>query len=183
MKTNKSLLIVGTVVVVLLAGGAWMFHRQKQKAEGHAQIEALSVDLAKAKESVLKDYDARLNLVIAWEKELRGEVKLNDSQKINQTILQSNKLDFDTQEAATRFDFVQNQVSELISSYIKLKPTAPQLKEIQKVEESLNRDRKAYHEIAFKIEDLDRTYRLHEAKPVIFQAERELKKYEQSKTE
>lgn len=179
MKMKSAPIIVAVVVVLALVAGFFFYRSNRHRAEGRTEIAELVPQLDKAKNALLKDYQDRLTALVDWQTALaKDPKKYSPALVLNENIKRSGDLKFDTPEEAERFDFVQNQVSEMITKYIAKDPGSSHMRDVQKIEEKLNRDRREYHKVAFEITDRNKQYRLHEVNPVIFSAERVLREHE-----
>lgn len=174
MNARKAAPIILLVVVALvLAGFGYRWHQTR--TEGQAKIQQVAAEMDQHKSAMLKGYADRLAALEDWATAVAADPKkAKPALALSEAIKQSGELKADTQEEAARFDFVQNQVSEKITQYIQADPGSANMREIQKIEEQINRDRRRYHDLAFDIEALNKQYGLKDVQPVVFQAERTL---------
>lgn len=153
-----SLLSFAAILCLSGAGYHWLSLRNAERS--HVAI--FYGSLAEAKKRMLSSYAARIRTLEKWGVPTAGAAS-------------SEVLKFATQSEADRFEQAQNKISEKISLYLSTGTSKDFLKQIQKVEEAINFDRKDYHRIAFQIRDANQRYRLDGPVPPIFAAERMMK--------
>ncbi|MBX9769681.1 MAG: hypothetical protein K2X47_20555 [Bdellovibrionales bacterium] len=175
MKTLKKIplvpLLSGLAILVLLAAG---YHWNHRREEGRAKIAAVQAKMESVKSEMLDLYKERVLQLEAWEAMVLKNGK-NSALALSEMIKQSKELKVENQAEVERFDFVQNLVSEKVGQYIAADPNPGAVREMQKIEETINRKRREYHSEAFLIEDLNNQYRLKEVSPLVFPSERVLK--------
>ena len=166
------ILLVLAVLCIAGAGYRWYSLRE----EGNAKVAEAVVAMNKSKAEMLEAYKARITSLENWQEALnKSSKKPIPELQLTENIKQAKDLKLETQADADRFDFVQNQISEKITQYIQKDSASANVREMQKIEENINRKRKEYHKSAFQIQDLNRRYRLKDVKPVVFPAEQTLK--------
>jgi hypothetical protein len=165
-------LLVLAILCIAVAGYRWYSIRE----EGKGKIAESVTALEKSKAEMLEAYKARIASLENWQEALnKSSKKPIPELQLTEDIKQAKDLKLETQKDADRFDFVQNQISEKITLYIQKDPVSTNVREMQKIEENINRKRKEYHKTAFQIQDLNHRYRLKDVRPVVFAAEQTLK--------
>lgn len=177
MKAMSKIPLIPVLILVVVAcavGAGYRWHSLRE--EGRTKVAEHTAKLKLSKTQMQDLYRERVSVLENWETTVaKPGHKETAPLVLSEAIKQAKDLSFDDQGQAERFDFVQNQVSEKIGQYISYDSKSSLVREIQKIEEAINRKRTEYHREAFAIEELNRNYRLSEVKPVVFPAERVLK--------
>ena len=140
MRTKLSI----AAIVILFAGGAfWAQKYKSQKEAEHAHFLELVSQSTSTRDELVKQYEKRYELLLNWSKE--------SGIKINPNLLTPFRSPLLTDADFLSFDQYQNEVtnelSKLASSETAQKSRP---KELEKLEESINRTRVKYHETAFE---------------------------------
>jgi hypothetical protein len=174
-KFNSTKKIGLGILIAVLAIGGYRFVELRKNAD--VKVGEIEVVAEKAKTEIVDLYRQRVELLETWEKAAqKAEHTLPDNLKLTSTVHNAKTLKLDSENDITHFDFVQNQVSQAIGEYLQSdigQKTKP--KGLEKLEESINFERRAYHVAVFEVESLRSKYRLKSPRPLIFPAERMLK--------
>ena len=151
---NRIIAIFGTI---LIAVGLYSYYRFQYLPRHNAlqKADQLSSESQTLKAEMLKAYQERFERLKKWN---------------TQAFTQELPISLNDQAAFDQFDVLQNQLNSLISSEL-TRQKLEEVNEFRKIEEKINRTRKAYHEKAFEILKLTREFRLSVASPPVFQAE------------
>ncbi len=175
-KTSSTKKIIFTLIVLGLGTGGYLFASKRKDAAN--RVSGIESEVVRAKTEIETLYKQRVELLESWEKATQklDRAELPKSLRLSDTVRGAKDLKLESESDVIHFDFVQNQVSQTISEYLQselAKKTKP--KGLEKLEETINFQRRAYHVSAFEMEELQKQYRLKSPKPLIFPAERMLK--------
>jgi hypothetical protein len=173
----------GIAILVVLAGiMIGLSYRAQQKKKALEQFAVLQSEVVTQGTELVQLYEKRRLLLVQWEKSLRGGAHSTNKGAPDLVLpeeMRAPKRDwakaYSDQEGFEAFDRFQNQITEFFSRYLgselaqKSRP-----KELEKLEESINRIRAGYHQKAFQANDLIERY-LNDQKPLpVLPAEKEI---------
>ena len=177
MKKTSSFrkVILALLLVSLGLGGIFFASKRKEAA---VRVSGIETEVVRAKSEIQSLYKQRVELLESWEKATLkiDRAELPKALRLSDTVRGAKDLKLESESDVIHYDFVQNQVSQAIGEYLQseiAKKTKP--KGLEKLEETINFQRRAYHVSAFEIEDLQKKFHLKSPKPIIFPAERMLK--------
>lgn len=159
MKLNLKYIIFVFGVFVVVAIGMMAFNSRRQaQAEAQAKVETAHQELAR----LVELYAQRTQLYSSW----REQIKLKAAkekipmEEISEVLLtETLKANLVSKQDLDRFDQTQNLVSAALGHWL-ANPAALKLKPqgLEKIEESINRSRARYHELATEAMEIQKKY-------------------------
>jgi hypothetical protein len=172
-------ILAAVLVLGLVLSGVGYFRYSQRRAEGETKYTQLQSQLGVVLKEVVDLYSQRTQYLLDWQAAVEkstGAKNFPKELEISEALRKSTDLKVSSTDEAARFDFVQNQISQLLGVYLQSKP-AQKVKPpgLEKIEEAINRKRHAYHVTAFEAEQVQKDYRLNHPAPLIFAPEKILK--------
>jgi len=157
-----------TLAVAMVLGGIFLtVLHQKHKAEAISKVDEVYKTVKPIRDEMVQLYQDRYELAVNWSK----EAKLELPDQIKAPFTRELKTEQDLRD----FDLYQVHVTDLLSILLsnelamKHKP-----KELEKLEESINRKRAAYHVVSLEADDLIKKYGTGQTAIPVFQPEQML---------
>jgi flagellar basal body-associated protein FliL len=163
---NKKV-IISIVLMIVVGGGifAWSKKHQQEKADASVRYAQLVPEVTASRDALIAEYQKRYERMIAWKKASGGALNPNLEKPFSGTL--TNEADL------ASFDQYQNEITNELSNLLasehaqKSRP-----KDLEKIEESINRTRAKYHEHAFEENHLIQKFDLGKTDAPIFPAEK-----------
>lgn len=171
--------LVGLFFVVLVVAGLGVgfqaYKRYTVKQEGIKKMAVLQTSLEETKQKMLSAYQLRFVTLEIWESEEKTQSKNKElalDLVIDEALKEAKTLSFQDEREAARYDFIQAQILEKIGNHMRARSSPKRLEEMQKIEQEINKERRAYLDIAKEITKTEQEYGLPSSNPVIFPSEK-----------
>ena len=164
MQTLKSKLIALAVLILVMVSSVLFTLHRKHKAESVERVAALTKLTEPMKSELIELYQKRQDLLAVWMKAAGS--------KAAQNTPTSEKVELKTVKDFQNFDMFQTEVSNQFSALLTQPAFTKRIKELEKIEEQINRKRNEYSAFAAEADDLIRKYSTGQNEIIMFPAEK-----------
>ncbi len=162
MKKN-SLMISGVAAVSVLIGVVFYSGYWKPREESIQKVNEVAIQVQPIAKELLNLYQERFDLMIQWQKVSGGKLP-GEFSKIPD-------LKLETEADFRDFDSFQTKVTNHLSSLLSNPEIQKKIKDLERIEEKINKNRQKYHNSAIEADDLIQKFRTGQQKIPIFPAE------------
>jgi hypothetical protein len=161
---KKPLFITSVAIGIsgLLTAGFY-FQYWKPRKESIQKVNEVASQVVPIAKELLSLYRDRFDLMIQWQK-ISGE-------KLPEDFAQAPDLKLQTEGDFKDFDAFQMKVTNHLSSLLSHSEVRKKIKDLEKVEEKINKKRQKYHDAAIEADDLIEKFRTGQHKFPVFPAE------------
>ena len=155
-----------SLAVVLISAGVMMFVKYKRdQSESIIRVNQLAELAAIHRTDLVNLYQERHKLLLSWQK--ISKIKLPEN------LAQPHEGELKTESELKVFDQRQHQISNQFNVMLqKSESLKKKIRDLQIIEEGINRKRNEYHAVAFESADLIRKYRTGQNSIPAFPAEK-----------
>ncbi len=158
--------IIVSIILALMGAGIFIFMKyQRDKNDSTSKVNQLTSQSTSLRSELLGLYQQRHELLLKWQK----QSKL----KLPEEISKLNKGELTTELELKTFDELQNKISTQFNLMLQNSEVlSKKIRELQTIEETINRKRNEYHTQAFEADDLIKKYNTGQPVIPVFPAEK-----------
>ncbi len=159
--------VIALLSILLIAGAAFSFIKSQQKKnESISRVNEITAMISKNRSELLTHYQNRFELLTKWSKQ---------SKVMMPPELNAYQGELNTESELIAFDQLQNKISEQFNLLLKTSTLAAKnIRELQLIEEKINKTRNEYHQLSFEADDLIEKYNTSQTMIPVFPSEKML---------
>ncbi len=159
--------VIALLSILLIAGAAFSFIKSQQKKnQSIGRVNEITAMISKNRTELLTHYQNRYELLIKWSKQSKVPLPAE---------LIAYQGELNTESELVSFDQLQNKISEQFNYLLKTSTSlAKNIRELQLIEEKINKTRNEYHLLSFEADDLIEKYNTGQTQIPVFPSEKML---------